>query len=62
MYREEGVADYWVVDLDARAIECSTPADSRVDVAATSLKWHPAGATAPLVVDLERYFSEVLDS
>jgi hypothetical protein len=49
------------VDLDARAVERSTPADSRVEVIADSLKWHPAGASSPLVLDLERYFAEVLD-
>jgi Uma2 family endonuclease len=61
MYRDQGVAEYWVVDLDARAVERSTPADARVEVATESLVWHPAGATAPLIIDLKRYFADILD-
>ena len=61
MYRNEGVADYWVVDLDARAFECSTPADTRVEIRTDSLVWHPAGASVPLVIDVQRYFTRVLD-
>jgi hypothetical protein len=61
MYCDEGVSEYWVVDLDARAVERSTPADSRLEVIADSLKWYPVGTSSPLVLDLERYFAEVLD-
>lgn len=61
MYREEGVAEYWVVDLDARVVERSTPADERIDVLANSIEWRPPGAAGPLVIDLERYFADVLD-
>jgi Uma2 family endonuclease len=31
MFRDEGVAEYWIVDLDARTIERSTPADPRFE-------------------------------
>jgi Uma2 family endonuclease len=61
MYREEGVAEYWVIDLDARAIERSTPASSQVEVATQSLSWHPDAAAAPLTIDLRSYFANVLD-
>jgi Uma2 family endonuclease len=61
MYRDQGVPEYWVIDLDARAVERSTPLDSAVDVEKDSLTWHPVGAPAPLIIDLRRYFADVLD-
>ena len=61
MYRDEGVAEYWVVDLDARTIERSTPADARIDVLDDRIEWRPDGATSALTVDLADYFARVLD-
>ena len=61
MFRDEGVADYWIVDLDARTVERSTPADPRVEVLVDRIEWFPAGAESPLVVDLAEYFTRVLD-
>src|SRR5581483_4629950 len=57
LFSDEHVDEYWVVDLDSRTIERSTPADPRVEVLANSLVWSPAGASAPFVLDLERYFA-----
>jgi hypothetical protein len=42
-------------------VERSTHRDARVEAEKQTLTWHPAGATSPLVIDLERYFAEVLD-
>ena len=61
VFREEGVPEYWVVDLDARTIERSTPADERVDVFADTIAWSPEGASAPLRFALAEYFGAVLD-
>lgn len=61
IYREEGVSEYWIVDLDARTIERSTPEDAYVDVMAEQLSWLPEGASAALDVDLVAYFARVLD-
>ena len=61
VFREEGVPEYWIVDLDARTIERSTPADERIDVLADVLEWCPDGASSPLRTSLAEYFGSVLD-
>ena len=61
LFRDEGVAEYWIVDLDARTIERSTPADSRVEVLVDRVDWQPDGAASSLTVDLLEYFARVLD-
>ena len=61
LFREERVDEYWIVDLDARTIERSTPDDARIDVLADTLEWRPTGATEPLTIDLDAYFARVLD-
>ena len=37
IYRQERVGEYWIIDLDARAIERSTPADARPEILADTL-------------------------
>ena len=61
LYREENVAEYWIVDLDSRTIERSTPLDSRVEVLADQIEWRPQGTESPLVIDLPGYFARLLD-
>ena len=61
MYRDEQVPEYWLIDLDTRCIERSTPADARVDIVIEQLEWSPDGAKAPFRVDLPTYFDRVLD-
>jgi Uma2 family endonuclease len=62
LYRDEHVDEYWIVDLDARTIERSTPTEARPEVLDHRIEWLPAGATGPLVIDLETYFAMVLDA
>jgi Uma2 family endonuclease len=61
LYRDEGVDEYWVIDLDTRTVERSTPVDARVETAADTLSWHPTGAASGLTINLRRYFAGVLD-
>jgi Uma2 family endonuclease len=61
MFRDQGVAEYWVIDLDARAVERSTPADPRVEVLVDRLEWLPVGVASSFVADLSEYFRAVLE-
>jgi Uma2 family endonuclease len=60
LYREESVAEYWIIDLDARTIERSTPSESRPELLSDRIEWQPAGAAEPLVIELATYFGVVL--
>jgi len=59
---QEHADEYWIVDLDARHIERWRPGDDRPAILDARLEWRPAGAGAPLTLDLHAYFREVLDS
>lgn len=61
LYRDESVSEFWIVDLNARTFERSTPTDARVDVLDTRVEWLPERASSPFVLDVPAYFAEVLD-
>jgi Uma2 family endonuclease len=58
-YQRFGVPEYWVVDLDARAVERWRPSEERGELLDGQLVWHPEASVAPLVIDLPAYFAEV---
>lgn len=58
-YQRAGI-EYWIVDLDSRLVERWMPDEDRPSIHAEQLTWQPTGATMPLVLDLERFFDEVL--
>lgn len=58
-YQRAGV-EYWVVDPDARLVERWRPDTLAPEVCADALTWHPAGAPAPLRIDLVGLFREAL--
>lgn len=58
-YMEADVAEYWIVDLDARIIERWLPARSTPEVLRTSLEWLPHGASTPLIIDLAGLFDRI---
>ncbi len=60
LYRERNVPEYWIVDLDALTFERSTPDDARPEILVDEVIWQPVGAAAPLVIDVQKYFSAVL--
>jgi Uma2 family endonuclease len=60
LYQEEGVPEYWIVDLDARVVERWRPGDERPEIVAATLTWQPDPSAAPLHLDLGVFFREVL--
>jgi Uma2 family endonuclease len=58
-YQRTGVGEYWVVDVDARRVERWRATDAEPEVLTETLMWAPAGASAPLVLNLHEYFAEV---
>jgi Uma2 family endonuclease len=55
------VPEYWIVDLDARLVERWRTGEDRPEIIATTLEWLPDGATEPFVLDLQRFFAEVMN-
>jgi len=61
LYLEQNVAEYWIVDCDARCIERWRPADERPEILTDRIDWQAPGAPSPLVIDLAPFFAKVLD-
>ncbi len=61
LYMEEGVPEYWIVDLDARVVERWRQNETRPDVLDQSLEWLPPGAIEAFALDLRQFFADVLD-
>jgi Uma2 family endonuclease len=62
LYQAQGIPEYWIVDLDARAIERWRQDSSVADVCTATLVWQPLPAEAPLLIDVAAYFQQVLDA
>jgi Uma2 family endonuclease len=50
---------YWIVDLDARAVESWRPGAVQPTILRDRLEWHPPGAQVPFTLDLPKYFARV---
>ena len=62
IYQDEGVPEYWIVDLDARIVERWRPSDSRPEIVEGTLEWRPRERLEPLRIDLPALFEDVLGS
>lgn len=52
--------EYWIVDLDARLAERWTPESRAPEIVLDTLLFHPAGASAPLLIALQPLIEEAL--
>jgi Uma2 family endonuclease len=59
IYQEAGVAEYWIVDFDARLVERWRPKDERPEIVSDLLRWEPAPGVSA-AVDLSALFTWVL--
>lgn len=57
-YLDANVAEYWVIDVDARIVERWTPAQETPVIMRDRMTWAPAGAE-PLVIDMTALFDRV---
>jgi Uma2 family endonuclease len=60
IYQRAGVAEYWIVDLDARLVERWRPGDERPEIVMETLRWEPASNVQPIMIDLAELFRKVL--
>lgn len=60
IYQRAGVAEYWIVDLDARLVERWQPADERPEVIGETLQWVPLDTITPVRLELPALFAREL--
>jgi Uma2 family endonuclease len=58
LYLEAGVAEYWIIDQEARNVRV-VRAGQKDAVVTEELRWDAPGATAPCIVDLLELFGPV---
>jgi Uma2 family endonuclease len=59
-YREVGV-EYWIVDLEARALERWTPGATDAEHETDEISWQAPGASIAITLDLLTLFADALD-
>lgn len=57
-YQRAGIT-CWLVDVDSQLVEQWTPDADRPEICAQELRWHPAGASEPLCVNVLALFEQV---
>jgi len=61
-YQRARIAEYWIVDVDARLIERWRPDDDRPEMASDRLVWAADPNQRAFELDVPAYFADVLES
>jgi Uma2 family endonuclease len=61
-YLDVGVPDYFIVDVDARIVECWTQGSDTPRILREELVWLPSGAKTPLSVALPELFGRIFEN
>lgn len=54
LYQRQGVATYWIVDLDGGLVEVWHPGDERPEIVTDTLRWSVAVDAPELEIDVEK--------
>lgn len=60
LYLREGVAEYWVLNPDARNVSRWRGRNDPGELLSESVSWQPDGASEPFALTLEAFFEETL--
>ena len=58
-YLMNGVSEYWIVDLQQRAVDVWRAGAELAEARSDTLVWQPLQAHAPVSIDLHEYFNHV---
>jgi Uma2 family endonuclease len=58
-FQRAGVAEYWIIDTNARLVERWQPADLRPEIYLSQATWRPRQDLEPFELDLAEYFVAV---
>jgi Uma2 family endonuclease len=57
LYLREDVGEYWIINPEARNVSRWRGHDDPGDILSKRIEWHPAGMTAPFVLELPEFFN-----
>ncbi len=60
LYLRSGVANYWVIDAEARNVSRWAGASDPGQIFSEAVEWWPAGTPAPFVLPLDSFFNDAI--